>query len=315
MKVVFMGTPDFAVPSLKSLAGAGYDIEVVTQPDRPRGRGKKLKPSPVKEEALALGLTVHQPQKVREEGFVSLLKSISPDVIAVAAFGQILPAGILNIPPLGCVNVHSSLLPRYRGAAPIQRAIMDGEDRTGITIMKMDQGLDSGDILLQAGIKISGDDSFGTVHDRLAALGAKMLAEVLELLGEGELKGTPQDHDRATYAPIITREDEIIDWEKAVKNIKNRVRALNPWPGARTLLNGRILKIWEVREPAGGERHVPNGAFPGQVLGCFGEGLVVMCGDGPGVVTELQLQGSRKLGAGEFLRGCRIEPGTVLGRE
>jgi len=315
VKVVFMGTPDFAVPSLKSLAHAGFDIEVVTQPDRPRGRGKKHTAPPVKEEALALGLTVHQPQRVREEGFVSLLESISPDVIAVAAFGQILPAAVLNIPPLGCVNVHSSLLPRYRGAAPIQRAIMDGEEKTGITIMKMDRGLDSGDILLQAGIKISGDDSFGTVHDRLAALGAKMLAEALELLSEGKLSGIPQDHDRATYAPMITREDEIIDWQKGVKDIKNRVRALNPWPGARTLLGGRVLKIWSIREPAGGEYPVPKGALPGQVLECFGEGLVVMCGDGPGVVTELQLQGSRKLGAGDFLRGCRIEAGTVLGRE
>ncbi|MCL5057351.1 MAG: methionyl-tRNA formyltransferase [Actinobacteria bacterium] len=315
MRVVFMGTPDFAVPSLKSLAEAGIDIDVVTQPDRPRGRGKKLKASPVKEEALALGLPVHQPRRVGEEGFVSLLESISPDVIAVAAFGQLLPAAILNIPPLGCVNVHSSLLPRYRGAAPIQRAIMDGEEKTGITIMKMDRGLDSGDILLQAGIKISSDDSFGSVHDRLAALGAKMLAEALELLGEGKLSGIPQDHDRATYAPMLSREDEIIDWQMGVKDIKNRVRALNPWPGARTCLGDKVLKIWSVREPAGGEYSGPREALPGQVLGCSGEGLVVRCGDGPGVVTELQLQGSRKLGAGEFLRGCRIDPGTVLGRE
>lgn len=313
MRVVFMGTPDFAVPSLRQLAGAGFAIAgVVTQPDRPRGRGKKLTFSPVKEAALELGLRVYQPQRVSETEFVSNLKTLKPDVIAVAAYGQLLPAEVLDLPPLGCINVHSSLLPKYRGAAPIQRAIMDGEDRTGITIMKMDRGLDSGDILLQTAINISGDDSFGVVHDRLAELGAGMLAEALRLLAEGKLTGTPQDNDRATYAPMLTRQDEIIDWQKGVKEIKNRVRALNPWPGARTFLNDRVLKIWVVSE-AGEVVPGPVKEPAGLVLGCSGGRLLVRCGDGTLIIGQLQLQGGKRLESGDFLRGCRIEPGTVLG--
>jgi methionyl-tRNA formyltransferase len=310
-----MGTPDFAVPSLKGLAGDGFAIAgVVTQPDRPRGRGKKLAPSPVKEAAAVLGLKVFQPRRVREAEFVSVLEGLRPDVIAVVAFGQILPAAVLSIPSLGCVNVHASLLPEYRGAAPMQRAVMDGKERTGITIMRMNQGLDSGDILLQSAIKIGADESFGSVHDRLAGLGAGLLAEALKLLGAGKLAGIPQDHQRATYAPMITRQDEIIDWQRGAGDIKNRIRGLNPRPGARTFLGDRVLKIWAASVARDHDLSGSAGAVPGQVLDSAGGGLAVRCGDGAVVIEQLQLQGGKKLGAGEFLRGCRIAPGTVLGR-
>ncbi|MFZ5643291.1 MAG: methionyl-tRNA formyltransferase [Bacillota bacterium] len=314
MKAVFMGTPDFAVPSLKALVNSDHEIiGVVTQPDRPRGRGKKVMPSPVKEEAVALGLPVYQPERVKEESFVELLKNLGPHVIAVAAFGQILPESVLTIPTLGCINVHSSLLPKYRGAAPMQRAIMNGDSETGITIMKMEKGLDSGDILLQSGIKIAGEDTFGTVHDRLAELGSAMLVETLDLLEAGKIAGVPQDHERATYAPMITREDEIIYWNKEVKVISNLVRALNPLPGARTMLGDRVLKVWNVSRldkgyQAGSERPVL-----GEVLGAAGGGLAVQCGDGPAVILELQLQGGKRLKAQDFLRGYSVDPGTVLG--
>lgn len=320
MKVVFMGTPDFAVPSLKALAGAGLEVKaVVTQPDRPRGRGKKVLPSPVKEAALGLGLPVHQPDRIREESFVRLLRDLQPDVIAVVAFGRILPGEILDLPPLGCVNVHASLLPKYRGAAPIQRAIMNGERETGVTTMKMDGELDTGDMLLQARTPVEPEDNFGAVHDRLSGMGADLLLETLELLAAGKLAGFPQDHEKATYAPAISREDEIIDWRRKALDIKNQVRGLDPWPGARTRLDQRILKIWKVKEKdrcADTRRDAGEaaGARPGEIVGIAGEGLEVRCGDYPLVVRELQLEGGKRMDAAEFLRGVRIAPGIVLGQ-
>lgn len=320
MEIVFMGTPDFAVPSLRSLAEAGFSVRaVVTQPDRPRGRGKKVRPSPVKEEGLRLALPVYQPHRVREESFISLLRELKPDVIVVVAFGQILPAAVLNIPPMGCINVHASLLPRYRGAAPIQRAVMEGERETGVTTMKMDTGLDTGDILLQAGTAISTEDSFGAVHDRLSLMGAQLLLETLELLAAGKLSGVPQDGDKATYAPVISREDEIINWSSRAGEIKNRVRGLDPWPGARTWLGEKVLKIWKVKETgnataAGNAAGTSGKALPGQVLGPVEEGLAVQCGDHPLVIRELQIEGGKRMAAEEFLRGLRIVPGTALGR-
>jgi len=318
MKIVFMGTPVFAVPSLQALAGAGFEMAaVVTQPDRPRGRGKKVQPSPVKEEALGLGIPVYQPEKVREEGFVKFLRGLQPQMIVVVAFGQILPAGILDIPPLGCINVHSSLLPQYRGAAPMQRAIMNGETRTGVTTMLMERGLDSGDILLQSSIPIGGEDNFGMVHDRLSKLGAELLLKTVELLTKGKLSGVPQDHEKATYAPVITRDDEVINWHDRAGDIKNKVRGLNPWPGARTVLGDRVLKIWNVTGPD--RSRVPdtgNGDMnppPGSILGSREGGLAVQCGDYPLVIREMQMQGGKRLGAAEFLRGFRIDAGLQLG--
>ncbi|MFZ5646545.1 MAG: methionyl-tRNA formyltransferase [Bacillota bacterium] len=313
MDIVFMGTPEFAVPTLRSLAEAGYNISaVITQPDRPRGRGKKVQPSPVKEAALELGIPVLQPDRVRDESFISFLKGLKPDLIVVVAFGRILPAGVLQIPPLGCVNVHSSLLPKYRGAAPMQRAIMNGETETGVTTMMMDTGMDTGDILLRSRMPIDGDDNFGTVHDRLSHLGASLLLETVELLAAGKLAGVPQDHSQATYAPPITREDEVINWNRRAEDIKNQVRALDPWPGARTTLGDRVLKVWKTGE-YGQAGAAGDDAAPGQVLGSVKGGLAVMCGDRPVLIRELQAQGGKRMGAADFLRGCRVDPGLILG--
>lgn len=319
MRVVFMGTPEFAVPSLKALVEAGMDVVgVVTQPDRPRGRGKKVLPSAVKEAALELGLPVFQPVRLRDESSVRELEDLKPDVIVVTAFGQILPPGVLGIPPLGCVNVHASLLPRYRGAAPIQRAIMNGDTATGVTIMKMDAGLDTGDILMQARTAISPDDTFGVLHDRLSAMGAALLPETLSLLAAGKLTGVPQDNGGATYAPLISREDEIINWHNNAVDIKNQVRGLDPWPGARTRLDNKVLKVWRVKEYSGAPEpglpgEIKGRPLPGQVLGPVHEGLAVQCGDQPLVICELQLEGGKRLKTADFLRGVRISPGTTMG--
>jgi len=314
MKVVFMGTPVFAVPSLQALAGAGFDMTaVVTRPDRPSGRGKKVQLTPVKKEALGLGIPVFQPEKVREDTFVSLLRGLQPHIIIVVAFGQILPAEILDIPPLGCVNVHSSLLPKYRGAAPMQRAIMNGESQTGVTTMLMERGLDSGDILLQSSMQIGVEDSFGKVHDRLSKLGSKLLLETVELLAQGKLSGVPQNHEKATYAPPITRDDEVINWHNRAGDIKNQVRGLSPRPGARTAVGEKVLKIWNVGGPERNSKLGAGNATPGCVIGFREDGLAVHCGDYPLVIKEMQIQGGKRLGAAEFLRGFRIQPGTQLG--
>ncbi|NHM25636.1 methionyl-tRNA formyltransferase [Desulfofundulus sp. TPOSR] len=310
MRVVFMGTPDFAVPALKALVDAGYPVVgVVTQPDRPKGRGKKIQPSPVKQAALHMGLPILQPVRVRDAAFVEQLKQLEPEVIVVAAFGQILPPSILHLPPRGCINIHASLLPRYRGAAPIHRAIMNGERETGVTIMLMDEGLDTGDILLQQAISIGEEDNAGTVHDRLARIGADLLLKTLYLLKEGRVQGRPQQDSLATYAPPLTREDEIIDWGRPARDLYNQIRGLDPWPGARTWWGEQVLKVWRagVKEEA-----APRGALPGQVI-AGGEEVVVATGRGCLSLREVQLQGGRRLPVAEFLRGHPLAPGTVLG--
>ncbi|SHI50675.1 methionyl-tRNA formyltransferase [Desulfofundulus thermosubterraneus] len=311
MRVVFMGTPDFAVPALKALVGAGYPVVgVVTQPDRPKGRGKKIQPSPVKQAALHMGLPVLQPVRVRDAAFVEQLKQLEPEVIVVAAFGQILPPSILHLPPRRCINIHASLLPRYRGAAPIHRAIMNGERETGVTIMLMDEGLDTGDILLQQAVAIGEADNAGALHDRLALLGAELLLQTLNLLKRGCLHARPQEDSFATYAPPLTREDEIIDWERPARDLYNQIRGLDPWPGARTWWGEQVLKVWRagVKEEA-----APKGALPGQVI-AGGEEVVVATGRGCLSLQEVQLQGGRRLPVAEFLRGHPLAPGTVLGR-
>lgn len=317
MKIIFMGTPDFAVPSLKALLGNGLTISaVVTQPDRPRCRGQKILPSPVKKEALALGLPVYQPVKVKEEAFIRQLEELKPDIIAVVAFGQILPAGILKVPPLGCVNVHGSLLPSYRGAAPIQRAIMNGEGETGVTTMRMDTGMDTGDILLQSRTIISAEDNFGSLHDRLSHLGAKLLLKTVQLLASGKLSGTPQDDGKATYAPLIVRDDQLINWGQRAEAIRNQIRGLDPWPGARTWLDGKLVKVWSVSQLDEQNETLVAGIgmqpLPGLVLGSFQGGLAVQCGDQPLIIREMQIQGGKRLPTEELLRGFRIVSGTIL---
>jgi len=309
MKIVFMGSPDFAVPSLRNLVESKHHISaVVTQPDRPRGRGKKLIPTPVKQFAVSMGLPVLQPQKLHE--IKDRLIEIKPEVIVVVAFGKILDEEIIAIPSHGCINVHASLLPKYRGAAPIHRAVMNGESVTGVTTMFMDTGLDTGDILLKDAVNIGAGDTAGDVHDCLAEKGARLLVKTLDLLEAGEIVRVPQNDEEASYAPPLTGSDEIINWNQPAKDIKNLVRGLNPWPGARTFWDGKVLKIWRVESAGAG-----NGtSSPGTVVDVnINEGIKVQVGDGYIIITELQLQGGKRMDAPQFLRGHSLNPGTILG--
>lgn len=311
MNIVFMGTPDFCIPSLKMLASE-YNIKaVITQPDRPRGRGKKLAPPPVKVFAEAKAIPVYQPDSIKTLEFIHLLKKLKPDAIVVVAYGKILPKEVLCIPRFGCINLHASLLPKYRGAAPIHWAVINGEQKTGVTTIYMDEGMDTGDIILQREIDILPDDTAGSVHDRLADLGASVLLHTLKLVAEGKAPRMPQNHAEATYAPIIKREHERIDWSKRARDIKNHIRGMNPWPGAFTTLYGKILKIWKagvVNKTA----HNDCDCTPGTVLSVNNDGIIVKAGEGLISITELQMQGKKKLSVSEFIRGNRIEEGTVL---
>ncbi len=309
MKIVFMGTPDFAVPSLKALVEAGHEVcGVFTQPDKPKNRGMKLQQSPVKEWALELGLPVYQPAKMRDGGALGILKELKPDLIAVAAYGKILPADILNLPRLGCVNVHSSLLPKYRGAAPINWAILNGEDETGVTIMVMAEGLDTGDILAQAHTPIDLNENAAQLFDRLAAMGAELLVKTVKELETGTARPVPQDDSLSCYAPMLSREQSPMDWGKTARQLHDQVRGLYPWPAATAVLDGARCKI--LRTALSGE--MTNQA-PGAVLQADKKGLRVACGDG-GVldILELQPDGKKAMAAPAFLLGHPIPAGTVL---
>lgn len=313
MRLVFMGTPAFAVPSLEALLDAGHEIAaVITQPDRPRGRGMRLAPPPVKEKALRYGLPVWQPQRVREAAFIAALARLQPESIVVVAFGQILPRDILVLPPAGCINLHASLLPRYRGAAPIHWAIINGEQETGVTTMFMDEGMDTGDIILQAVLPIGPDDNVGLVHDRLAHLGSELLVRTVELVAAGKAPRTPQNHALATYAPLLRPEDEIIDWTRPAGAIKNLVRGMDPWPGARTTLDGKVLKIWRVSLCGDGSSR----GVPGEILAADEvSGILVRAGDGVVAIEELQVAGGKRLDSRAFLRGHRLPVGAIVGSD
>ncbi len=309
MRVVFMGTPDFAAPSLKALVEAGHDVvAVVTQPDRPKGRGKKETPPPVKVAARNLKLPVFQPDRIKDMDFIELLKDFSPDVIVVVAYGRFLPPEILYLPKYGCVNVHASLLPKYRGAAPIHWAVINGEKETGITTMFIDEGMDTGDIILSETIPIGEEDTVGDIHDRLSVLGAQLLVETLKLIGSGKAPRKPQTGN-PTYAPALQVKDELIRWEWPARDIYNQIRGLNPWPGARTTFAGKVLKVWgaTVLDEDGSERK------HGQVVSCSREGIIVSTGSGKITITKLQLQGAKKLSAADFLRGTPVPVGEILG--
>jgi methionyl-tRNA formyltransferase len=307
LRLVFMGTPDFAVPSLRKLVDLGEQVvAVITQPDRPKGRGQRMAPPPVKLLAAAHGIPVLQPEKVRAPEFVEIVRGLHPDLIVVTAFGQILPKTILEIPRFGCINIHASLLPRYRGAAPINWCIINGETETGVTIMQMDEGLDTGDMLLKKSVPIGPDDDAQSLHDRLSVAGADALGEVLELLVTGKLSPEKQDDRLSIYAPMLKKEDGCIDWERDPRYICNMVRGLTPWPGAYTFLEEKVLKICRCRVAGGDGR-------PGTVLQADRAGLVIACGDGGVLVEELQLEGKKRLSVRDFLAGYNIKPGTVLG--
>jgi methionyl-tRNA formyltransferase len=307
LRIVFMGTPEFACPTLRTLIDRGEQVvAVVTQPDRPRGRGQKLQPSPVKAQAEAHGIQVLQPHRVRAPEAVEEIRTLAPDVIVVVAFGQILPKALLDIPRHGCINVHASLLPRYRGAAPLNWCIINGETETGVTTMLMDVGLDTGDMLLKRTTPIDPEEDTSALHDRLSVIGAEVLAETLDLLVAGRLAPERQDDALSCYAPLLKKEDGCVDWSREPQTIKNLVRGMAPWPGAYTWLDGQMVKLWRVSVGAG------SGA-PGTVLAVGREGIEVACGSGSVVITELQLEGKRRLAARELLAGFRLEPGTVLG--
>jgi methionyl-tRNA formyltransferase len=307
-RVVFFGTPEFAVPALHALLdGPDVVVGVVSQPDKPAGRGRQLHATPVKRVAEEHRVPVAQPVKLKTDEFPALLRRWDPDLAVVAAYGRILPKAVLDVPRLGCLNVHASLLPKYRGAAPIQWALLRGELTTGVTIMRMNERMDEGDMLLQRSTPIAPGETYGALQARLAALGAAALMEALAALAAGTLRATAQDHGAATYAPMIRKQDGAIDWTEPAAAIANRVRAFNPWPAAFTSSQQRLLKIHRARALAG-----RAGAPPGTVLG-IGDTIRVATGDGILAIEDLQLGGKRALPASEFARGGAVEVGERLG--
>lgn len=306
-RIVFMGTPDFACPTLQTLIDRGEQLlAVVTQPDRPKGRGQKMMPPPVKELALRHDIPVLQPSRVRDAAFVQTIRELAPDLIVVVAFGQILPKALLDIPPQGCINVHASLLPRYRGAAPLNWCIINGETETGVTTMLMDPGLDTGPMLLRRSTPLDENEDIVSLHDRMAHMGAELLAETLDGLNEGRIVPVPQDDSLTCYAPLLKKGDGLVDWNRPARQIHNQVRGLAVWPGAQTLLNGQPLKLFRTR--------VANGTgIPGTVLRSTGGDLEVACLDGSLLIDELQLAGKKRLDSASFLAGCPVPEGVVLG--
>lgn len=308
-RIIFMGTPDFACPTLQALIERGENlVAVVTQPDRPKGRGQKLMPPPVKELAEKNGIPVYQPLKVRDPGFVDIVRELAPDVIVVVAFGQILPKALLDIPRHGCINVHASLLPRYRGAAPLNWCIINGEVETGVTTMLMDVGLDTGDMLLIGKTPLDENEDIVSLHDRMAAMGAGLLAETLDRLAAGELVPQPQNNADSCYAPMLKKEDGVIDWQADARTIHNQVRGLAVWPGACTTIGDQVLKIFRTR--------VGDGCgVPGTVLQAAKGHFEVACQSGSLFLQELQLAGKKRLDCASFLAGYPVTEGILLGNE
>lgn len=309
LRVVFMGTPDFAVACLDMLVAEQYEVvAVVTQPDRPKGRGQKLGQSPVKEAALAYGLPVLQPNKVKEADFQQEMSRLKPDLIVVVAFGQLLPKVLLDLPPLGCINVHASLLPAYRGAAPIHWAVINGEQVTGVTTMYMDIGMDTGDMILKAEVPIEENATTGIVHDQLKESGAKVLQETIELISEHKAPRAAQNHEQATHASMLTRELEAIDWGKTAIAIHNLVRGLNPWPGSYCFHQEKNLKTWKMRV----HESEKVDTVPGRIVSITAEGFIVETGQGTLEVLEVQPASKRRMSAKDFVCGYGIVVGDIL---
>ncbi|MBW2108674.1 MAG: methionyl-tRNA formyltransferase [Deltaproteobacteria bacterium] len=308
-RIVFMGTPAFAVPALRALHDHHHRVvAVVTNPDRPKGRGRRVEAPPIKKAAEAFGYKVLQPADAKEPGMIEALTALSPDVLVVVAYGQILKKIVLDIPRLGAINVHASLLPRYRGSAPIQWAIINGDTETGVTTMWMDEGMDTGDILLSARTAIEPEETAASLHDRLAELGACLLIDTLKRLEAGTLVGTPQDHAKATYAPMLKKQDARIDWNRSAVALDAFVRGMYPWPGAFTVLDGKRLAVFRAKAVNKKTNHVP-----GTVLEAFPGDLDVATGDGVLSLKEVRLESGKRLSSAEFLRGHRLCAGTVLG--
>ncbi|MEK7688705.1 MAG: methionyl-tRNA formyltransferase [Deltaproteobacteria bacterium] len=307
LRIVFMGTPEFAVPSLKALIGLGEDVAaIITQPDKPKGRGKKLTTPPVREAALKYNIPVFQPEKIKDEPFITAIRNFFPDVIAVVAYGKILPKAILDIPPKGCINVHASILPKYRGAAPINWAIINGEKETGITTMLLDEGMDTGDMLLTEKVEIRNDDTASSLHDRLKYIGADLLIKTIKGIKSETIRPIPQDDSQATYAPMLKKEDGRIDWTMKTEEIKNLIRGLNPWPGAYTRWDGKQIKIFKAEVEAGVKEE------PGTVINISTEGIFVATGKGILLIKELQPENKNRMTASEFIKGYRIVKGQIF---
>ena len=314
MRVVFMGTPDFAVGTLEALIAEGHEIRaVVTQPDKPKGRGKTLMPTPVKEVALKHEIPVLQPVKVREPEFVEQLRTMEPDVIVVAAFGQIISRDLLELPKYGCINVHASLLPAYRGAAPIQWAVINGDRESGVTIMRMNEGLDTGDMIDKVVVPLAEDETGGSLFEKLSHAGARLCVKVLEDLESGRAVCTPQPEESTTaYAAMITKKMGEICWQRPAEEIEQLIRGLNPWPSAYTYLDNKSLKLWKATVEKAEEE--TENAVSGQVIRADKNGLCICTGDGILNVLELQLEGKKRMETAAFLRGYSIEVGSVLGK-
>ena len=317
MRVVFMGTPEFAVPTLQHLVNSDYSVVgVVCQPDRPSGRGRKIQFGPVKTFALSQNLSVVQPEKMKGPAFLETLRSWNPDVIVVAAFGRILPEVMLNLPPKGCLNVHGSLLPKYRGAAPIQWAVMNGESETGVTIMVMDAGMDTGPILEQAVMPISGEDTAGDVAIRMAEMGGGLLVSILQKWKAGTIVAQPQNESEATLAPILKKDDGLLDWSQSAQTLANRIRGLSPWPGGYTFVEGERWGIWKIQvedlEGNSGRPSKNTGMLPGTILSVSKQGIHVQTGQGILHLIDIQPANKKRMAVADYLAGHRIAVGTVL---
>ena len=311
MRIIFMGTPDFSVPTLEALVASEHEVAaVVTQPDKPKGRGKEIHMSPVKECALKHNIPVYQPVRARDEAFVEEMRTLKPDAMVVIAFGQILPKSLLDLPKYGCVNIHASLLPKYRGAAPIQWAVINGDEETGITTMMMDVEMDTGDMLEKTVVKLNPDETGGSLFDRLSLLGGDLILSTLSKLEKGEITPQPQDHAQATYVKKISKSMGDIDWTMDAFSIERLVRGLNPWPSAFTRWNGKMLKIWEAQVLPDPETKAPCDS----VISASDEGLKIQTGNGVLCVTSLQLEGKKRMDTAAFLRGYQVESGCIMER-
>ncbi|HBG9896099.1 methionyl-tRNA formyltransferase [Clostridioides difficile] len=309
MKIVFMGTPDIAVPCLQKIIDEKYEIlGVVTQPDKPKGRGKKLGMSPVKELAIENNIPVYQPVKARDKEFIDKIKSLNPDVIVVVAFGQILPKEILEIPKFGCINVHVSLLPKYRGAAPINWVIINGEEKTGVTTMYMDEGLDTGDMILKTEVNLDENITAGELHDKMMNIGAETLKETLRLIEEGNAPREVQNHEEFSYAPIMNKSLGNIDFSKSAREIHNLVRGVNPWPSAYTTYNDVIMKVWKTKVLD--EKSTKD---VGTIIDVSKDGIKVSTIDNVLLIEEIQMPNKKRMLVGEYIKGNTIETGLVLG--
>lgn len=314
MKIAFMGTPDFAAGAMEALINAGHEVIVaVTQPDKPRGRSKELLPPPVKQCALKHDIPVMQPKRIKMPEAVAELRQYPADIYVVAAFGQILSQEILDIPRYGCLNIHASLLPKYRGSSPIQRVIIDGEKKTGVTIMQMDAGIDTGDMLYKKEIPIADTDNYETLHDKLMVLGGEAIVEALSLLEQGKLVPVRQDDSLSSHAPMIDKGMGRIDYTRRAEELDRLIRGLTPWPGTFTSCRGRQLKIWKAKAVSSdslGEG--VSGAVPGEILGVDKDTITVMTGDGALKIFELQLEGKKRMTTHDFLLGMKLQPGERL---